>query len=135
VFWASLVCRRVWQKSRGGGLGFPRIFAQREVHLTIQAPQRQTRLTRAIANPPLPRHARFIMLLHISCTFQERAPALHLLEVHILPEPPARILDIQRTRAGQQQDGGLQRVRVRRDVHGEQVDGFCGQAREEEAGE
>lgn len=77
-----------------------RIFPQREILLAIMAANRQTRSAGFIHTSPFATHTPQIMLLDIPRPLQERAPHLHLVQVAIFPERPARILDIQRACAG-----------------------------------
>lgn len=56
-----------------------------------------------------------------------------MLEVRVFPEGPARVLDVQRACAAEEEHGVLQAgARVLRDVHCEELEGACGESRKEQ---
>ena len=77
---------------------------------------------RFIRYASLARDAAFIMLFDVARALEKRAPRLHVLEVDVFPEGPARVLDVQRTCAREQEDGVLDAGGVGGDVYGEEVE-------------
>jgi hypothetical protein len=76
----------------------------------------------------------FVVLFDVARAFEEGAPDLHLLEVDVFPERPARILHVEWACAGQEEDGVLDAGGMGGDVDGQEVEGACCEACEEEAG-
>jgi hypothetical protein len=51
-----------------------------------------------------------VVLFDVARALKESAPHLHVIEVYVFPEIPARVLNIEGTGAGEEQDGGWRRT-------------------------